>query len=155
VSIPARRWGTLVALLALIVLVGQACTIGPSRAGDPRTLEVAFEPGELTKRLPVRLVDHTGLVTSMVVAGPALDQVELLAVWNPPGRPDALLVQWLGGACDSSVALEFDRTEAGFGLTIHTEQQLVLGCVAAGISRTVRLDFSADVDAGTVAFGGG
>jgi hypothetical protein len=72
-----------------------------------------------------------------------------LGAMNLPGRPDQVLIMWMGGMCDSSTAIAVRRGGPGYLVTIATEERPG-GCRAAGVSRQVVLRFGGPVAAGTV-----
>jgi hypothetical protein len=148
---PARA----VLVLAVMALAGHACGPGPRPTTDPGGLIVAFEATESSGRLVVRLADHTGLAWSMTPGPLAAATGEgHWAALNPDDSPSALLVWWVGGACDTEVRLSLDAIDSGYGLTIRSTTS-GLGCTAVGILRIVRIDLSQPVDAASVTVNGG
>lgn len=131
-------------LAAGVLLATIGCTIGaptytavfPAR-GDPGSVSVDAEP--------VSLTDTTGLVVGIrvVPADPALDGAASI-----PGRPNALLVSWTGGACEAHVRLALTTSPAGFKVTIDADPSLggMLGCPAVGIPRTIEIELSQPIE---------
>jgi len=94
--------------------------------------------------LPVVLGDETGLVLAIEPATGEIFDIKP-AVRSDPAGPNALIVSWLGGMCDSDAELLFRPHEAGYSLALTVGRKLGLGCPAAGIGRGVRIKTSAPV----------
>ncbi|HEY7522548.1 MAG TPA: hypothetical protein VH720_02680 [Candidatus Limnocylindrales bacterium] len=135
--------------LALVVAVMVALTgcrgfLTPSRTFDTVLEEpAAFDP------LPLRVADETGMVRDVIaevgiVRGPFDGRG---ALSNPPGQPNRLIVQWVGGACD-------ERTELSVAHGAEGRLHLVLDtvvreqvCNDIGIFRAVSLTLAVPVEA--------
>jgi hypothetical protein len=65
------------------------------------------------------------------------------AVSGVPGAPDAFVLSWIGGMCDSDALINFWPEEGGFGLQLHTNTKPGLGCPSAGIARALRVELTA------------
>jgi len=94
--------------------------------------------------LPVVLGDETGLV---VAIEPATGDTSDLkpSVRSDPADPNAVIVSWLGGMCDSDAELLFRPHEAGYTLALTVGRKLGLGCPAAAVLRGLRIKTSAPV----------
>jgi uncharacterized protein YcfL len=92
--------------------------------------------------LPVRLIDTSQRVVSMepeLSDHAGSDEPTLTAV---QGKPNAFVLSWIGGMCDSDVEIHFRPLESGFGLQFHTNANPGLGCPAAGIYRAIRVELT-------------
>ena len=135
-----------VAIPVLAVLVAIVSLAGCGLLPSPSPAAVIPAAGDV-KALPIVLVDPAGLVRTVVPGGPdvGFDRgVEPIA-----GSQTAAVVRWIGGVCDirTSVTVTLRgtvieiklSTEAGFG-----------GCVAAGVFRTITIDFSQPIGGQTL-----
>ena len=127
------------ASLALAVLV-----VGCSLIGG-RTFGFAFPAVENFGAVPVVLTDYSATIAS-VDEGPRdlafLDDEGFLPV---PEDPNAVVLHWLGGGCDESVAIEVrDTGRLSFAVTTTVRQGL--NCDAIGIQRAVLVQLSRPVD---------
>jgi hypothetical protein len=127
----------------LLILVG-----GCDRFAAGRTYELVLQQPEAFEELPVRVVDSTGLVSDVAVRDaevlPPFDGRGGLS--SPPGRPNELLVQWVGGACDERVEIAVSRGGEG---RLHLELQTAPAsqdCDAIGVGRAVWLVLLGPVD---------
>jgi hypothetical protein len=111
-----------------------ACSGPPSSRQFSSVLDLA---GEFP--LPVVLSDETGQVTAVESAPSADGAATELAVRADPTNSNAIIVSWLGGACDNDASLTFKRLEAGFLLNVAIHGKFVLGCTALGVPRKVRI----------------
>lgn len=110
-----------------------------------RTFETRFEAIPNVDALPVALHDETGMIAAVQ---PASTDFSLAGVTNPPGRPDVLLVSWVGGMCDSKVDLQFVRDALRYRFMEHTDR--ASACLLAGIFRTLRVQLTRPVAAEAV-----
>jgi len=129
-------------VLAATVLAGCGSGVQPG----PRTIDGGFPAQGDIAALPVRVSDLTGVIRRVSIVGADAGHEGVSQV---PGRDDALYLQWIGGMCDRSAAVVVDRTAANVLVTISTERDFG-GCLLAGISRTLMLEFDEPVDASTV-----
>ena len=68
------------------------------------------------------------------------------------GRPDALVLGWLGGACDARVDLSIEPFGEGLRVTGKTDTGFAMSCPAVGIIRAVEIDLAQPVDPSLVVF---
>ena len=125
------------AALALLVL---AC--GPP-AGQLHVITLSTPDGE--HPLPVRLGDTSERIVSIepeLFDGAAANDPSVRGV---AGKPNAFVLSWIGGMCDSDVVINFWPEEDGFGLQLHTNAKPGLGCPAAGIGRAIQIELSEPV----------
>jgi hypothetical protein len=104
--------------------------------------------------LPVTLGDTTGLVLG-VRAG-QFDPADFrdAGILADPAEPEAFIVTWLGGACDSDAVLTFRTTGSGYDIELAEHQKLGLGCTAQGILRGLRVETSAPILLSTITISG-
>jgi hypothetical protein len=134
-----RRLGP--ALAAVLVMAIAACGL------IPRTFEVGFAPSGSVEALSVVLVDHTGLVTGLDLPSQSSEDWRE-GVRNGAGRPDSLVVGWLGGMCDRRATLTLDEVPGGY--RIARRMNSVDRCLLAGIGRSVIVSLSRPVAADSV-----
>ena len=100
------------------------------------------------RSLPVTVIDGTGIVMS--VAGASVDSgpVSVSAV---PGRPNAIVYQWDGGACDRATTITVGRQDGSIRLSRVTEfRHGGSGCTLEAIGRSVVLEFREPIDASSI-----
>jgi hypothetical protein len=134
------------ASVSLIAVLLAACSLLPPPAGIQVTIPATLD----VRALPVTVVDHAGIVRE---AGPAdrLDVVETDAIVQAiPGREDAVLLTWMGGACDDRAIVTIDRDGDRFTVAVDT-QSSATACSAVGIFRTLMLTLIEPVGAGAFA----
>src|SRR5690349_21536205 len=88
--------------------------------------------------LPVTLTDQTGLVTAVAQEPDAqvANEPSLAAV---AGDPNAAVLTWLGGACDSDATVLFHHLNGGYVMNVAIHEKIGLGCTAVGIPRSLRI----------------
>ncbi len=136
-----------VTLAVLLMIVAAAC-LAP--AGTRFETTITQPDGSYPK--PVVLGDQTGLVTAIESAtGDTADGFELIA------RPDlqnanAVIVTWVGGACEDEVALSLYRSGEAFRLHLDVRGGPGIGggCPAIALTRGLRIQFSEPVPAGSI-----
>jgi hypothetical protein len=104
-------------------------------------------------RLPVTLADRTGLVVGI---GPAeFDSTDFrdAGILADPTGPNAFIVTWLGGMCDSDTALVLSPTAAGHDLHIVVHGGFG-SCPGAGVLRGLRVETSKPLDLGLITISG-
>ena len=129
-------------LLAVASLAG--CTIWPGET----SFGGAFPEEDGVAGLTVTVEDKTGLMTEVVVApemaAPPMDD-------GVSDHPQGLVVTWVGGACDQSVAFVFERDGPGYAIS-GTTTTTGGACILIGIQRNILLVLEAPVAADTVEF---
>jgi hypothetical protein len=105
--------------------------------------------------LPVVLSDETGLVTRIESApmNPGVDYA------RPAARADltdanAVIISWLGGACDNDASLTLKRVEEAYLLNVAVHGKFGLGCTAAGIARDVQIVTSSPIPVDAIVVAG-
>jgi hypothetical protein len=129
------------ACVAVLVVTLAACGL------IPRTFEVSFPSAGSVDALSVVLVDHTGLVTGLDLPSQSSEDWRE-GVRNGAGRPDSLVVGWLGGTCDRRATLTLDEVPGGYRITRRMNS--VDRCLLAGIGRSVIVSLSRPVAADSV-----
>ena len=124
--------------LVLVAVVIVACL-------PARTIETRFEAFPDVEALRIVVHDKTGLIVAVQPAPPDLVRE---GVSNVPGRPDVLLVKWVGGMCDKKTDLTFEREALRYRFVEQTDR--ASGCLLAGIFRTLQIQLSAGVPAAAV-----
>lgn len=104
--------------------------------------------------MPVTLGDTTGLVVSI--------EAVILEDWpgdgpmvtGDPADPNALILSWLGGACEDETVVGFWPIEDRFGMYVAPRGAPGLGggCPAIGLLRAVRLRLSSPVAPELISF---
>jgi hypothetical protein len=107
-----------------------------------RTFGVTFPALGDTQALPVVVTDHSLSVTlvDLYPNGLVLPVDDVASV---PGMPNALAIQWLGGMCDKSVAVDV-RQAARLTFTLTTDSDFG-GCRLAGIKRILLVQLNRPV----------
>jgi hypothetical protein len=143
-----------IGLLLAIVFIGVLFFPGPPVGAAHRTELPAIDGSEQgtidIDRLPVTLVDLTGLVTSIEPNDWAVrfDDSDT-AFLQLAGDPRSIRVYWLGGACASHAKAMLDEDgSGGYLLTLDEETSLggMIGCAALGVSRRLTIRVSRTVD---------
>jgi len=143
----------LAARLARNVVIGgivagvSVTAAGCSSGGGTFQLTFPAEHETLTiNPLPVALVDKTGLVAGFRLA-PASPN------WAPgvtalPGDETALVITWVGGACDQHVSMTSEGTSSALRVAVQTSK--AGGCRLLGVGRSVELVLTRAVRPGDV-----
>jgi hypothetical protein len=110
----------------------------------PSTFHVAFpasaEPGTVAlAEEPVEVYDFSGTIAGVVVA--ATDGTGLGGEGRGRIDDETIILEWIGGACESRVRILVNTDDDGYRIRIHPEPSLLglIGCPAIGIARAVRL----------------
>jgi len=139
-SLPMRLVLVALATLVLALVLGYEPTIG-------RTFRTTFpevESGIRIAALPVTIHDLTGRVTRMELAAPLAQAITAEGRFEPvEGQPNAIRVEWLGGACESHVRAVLHSEGELVTLAMQSSRSLggMLGCVAAGVARSLIVHF--------------
>ena len=146
-----RRVGRNVAGALALVVALAACSASPSGRPFGTVLRFADDGAPF----PVTLSDETGLVTGIEPAAMDLPP-DHLQTRADPGDPNAFIVSWLGGACDSDAALTFSMNKGTYLLNVAVHEKFSFGggCPAVGIPRVIRIVTSAPVPADAIVAAG-
>ena len=100
--------------------------------------------------LPVALGDQTGLVVEIepTEGDPTVGSEPLVRA--DPTDPNAFIVTWIGGACDNDAAIAFRPSGSGYAIDLEVHEKVVMGCVALGILRGLRIRTSTPVPLGSI-----
>ncbi len=130
------------------VLLAAACQ--PTGQSFQVTLRTEF-----SDPLPVTLTDETGLVTGITQAtfGPAAGNAP--ALHGDPADPNASILTWVGGMCDSDTAVVFRMLHGSYVLNVSIHQRFGLGCPAAGVPRAIRIGTSRPIPVDSITVAGG
>ncbi len=126
--------------LALLLCLTLVSLVGCELRGRLFNIEI---PNNSISTLPVGLHDVTDLVTAIDVGeltGPGVEP-EFIAVSSIAGEPNALKVDWMGGACVGSIHVDFTREGQGFVLALDELKSLggMVGCPGVGVFRSLVL----------------
>lgn len=122
------------------IVAGIALTTAGCSSGS-RTFDVTFPAENQTltiEPLPVSLVDNSGLVSGFRLASPNPNWPE--GVQAVPGDQTALVITWVGGACDQAVSMTSDGASNALRVAVKTSS--VGGCRLLGVGRGLELDFN-------------
>jgi hypothetical protein len=98
------------------------------------------------RALPVTVVDHAGVVREAMPAEiPPNFSGETIEVL--PVRDDAVLLVWIGGACEDRAIVTIDAVGDRYHVSVKAESS-AFSCTAVGISRAVILSLAEPVEAG-------
>ena len=142
-AIPRRAVGP---ILAAVLLVG-ACQ------AEGRTFSTML-PTVDRDPLPVALTDETELVTGIDEAQADVSWGDKAAVHALPGRPNAVVLSWLGGVCDRDARVRFHVVNGDYLLNLAINEPGG-SCPAAGVPRALRIDLSRSIPAESVVVAGG
>ena len=107
-------------------------------------------------QLPVAMTDATGLVTGISEAA-----VESATTGNDPAvradedDPDALILTWLGGACDQDTAVWFGPQHGAYVLNLAIHEKSGTGCPASAVPRGLRIATSRPIPVDSINVAGG
>jgi hypothetical protein len=136
-----------VTLAVLFMIVAAAC-LPP--AGT--LFETTITQPDGSSPEPVVLGDQTGLVAAIESAtGDTADGFELIARPDPHDA-NAVIVTWVGGACEDELAMSFYRSGEAFRLHVDVRGGPGIGggCPAIALIRGLRIQFSEPVPAGSI-----
>jgi hypothetical protein len=139
-----------VALLVALIVAG----CGVLQLGEARFFGVAFADDGDGAGLIVTVEDRTGRVVNLEVADqlPGGQVMEARVVLlRDPVEPDALVVGWLGGACDVETAITIVPSEMDRA-TLSMRTKVAAGdCPAVGIERVAVITLDGPVDLSRIA----
>jgi hypothetical protein len=134
---------------SLIVIVTAAC----QPAGALFNTTVHQPDGSYP--MPVVLGDQTGLVIGIEPTVGDFPRGDLPNVQPAQDDPNAVIVSWGTGACDDDSAVSFQRSEAGYRLTVVVHGGFSMGCTAQLLIRTLQIRFSEAIPASSILAIGG
>jgi hypothetical protein len=104
--------------------------------------------------MPVTLGDTTGLVVSIEPIGLEEWPGDDPAVTLDPDNPNAIVLSWLGGACEDETVVGFWPVEDRYGMYVAPRggPGLFGGCPGIGLLRAVRVTLSAPVAPDLISF---
>jgi hypothetical protein len=122
-------------------LVATTLVVGVLVACQPagRTFQVTLQDAS-GDPLPVSLADRTGIVTGISQEAGFTVSIEPV-VRADPGEPRALVLVWLGGACDASVTVNVVKQEGSYVIGLASHERTG-GCTLAGTPRAIRITTS-------------
>lgn len=127
-----------------VVIAAAALGCGSS----DRTFRVEFAARQGVDALPVTVVDRTGAITLVEIApGAPIGRGHMSSI---PGRPNLLILSWIGGTCDHATELRFERRDDGYELSEHTDR--ADNCDLMGIPRAIALHLSLAITPESVTF---
>ena len=125
-------------LLALALLAG--CSLVGAR-----TFAFSFPAVENIGAVPVVLTDYSGTVADADEGPRDLAFLADEGFMPVPGDPNAVVLHWLGGGCDASVAIDV-RDTGTLSFAVTTTVREGVGCDGIGIQRAVLVQLSRPVD---------
>jgi hypothetical protein len=143
-AIPRRA----VALILLVAVLVVACQ------PEGRSFRVTLTGYDAP--LPIVMTDATGLVTGISEGG-----VEPATMGNDPAVradqdvPNALILTWLGGACDQDTAVRFQVLNGAYVLNLAIHETFGIGCPASAVPRGLRIATSGPIPADSITVAGG
>lgn len=135
----ARRCAT--ALLVAIALMATGCSVPPPPSGIQLVLPARPE----VRALPVTVVDHADVISDAAPAEIPADAPWETTIRAVDGRDDAVLLTWMGGACDDRAIVTVDEVGARYRVTVKTEMS-GMGCTAVGVFRAVLLTLAKPIE---------
>jgi hypothetical protein len=128
---------------ALVIALVAATTLGGCTTFS-RQFAYSFPANGNLPELPVVLTDATASVTSVGAAPAGFQPIVNDGFSTVANNPNAIVVHWLGGACDASIAITADGSNnVDFTVTTATKPG---GCDAIGIPRAVLIQLSRPAD---------
>jgi hypothetical protein len=121
----------------------------PEGVHEARYFELVIPPVGSGGAVPGQVSDLTATIVGVEVGrkDPLVGAVDQPFVAPQPGRPDAIVVGWVGGNCDARVDLELSPGEGG-APTITLKLLARPGaCDSVGVPRRVILTFDHPVNA--------
>ena len=131
--------------LSGLVVVATIALVGCGLIGRQLQLTVPGR-GERSEPLPVTLIDRTGSVAGLDVVPENFEGAFDRGVSPVPGRPAAIVMQWIGGACDEGATVTLEDRQGSMWLTVETTGS-GHECILIGIGRFMVIRFYLPVDA--------
>jgi hypothetical protein len=123
----------------LVTALAAGCALIP-----PVSSQVTIPATQDAAALPVTIVDHGGIVREARPDARPDDVASRTSVHAVPGREDAVLLTWIGGACDDRAIVTIDRDVGRYRVTVEA-QSSAKGCRPVGIIRTLLLTLTEPV----------
>jgi len=133
----------------VLAVVGAAVAAAACSAPQPTASPALPSPGGLDvtlpalgpglAALPLTIVDHGAIVRDGVPVDSTSDTFDTRIV-AVPGRDDAVLLQWLGGACDERVVVTIAQPDTRHYRVAVDTQRADVTCPAVGIPRALLLE---------------
>ena len=92
--------------------------------------------------LPVTLGDQTDLVVGIEPGPTEPFPNDEPSVRTDPADPKALIVTWMGGACEDESVVVIHPNSDGYDMAVSPRGGLFASCPAFGISRAIRITTS-------------
>jgi len=135
----------------LVAAIGLAVVLAGCLPPAGRLFRTSL-PTDSYRPLPVVLGDETGLVVR-IEPGPPVASAPDTAVRGDPADPNAFVVTWLGGPCESDAALSLARSGARYALRLEVHDAFG-SCPAVGIERNLYVRTSAPISADSIDLSG-
>lgn len=103
--------------------------------------------------LPVALGDTSGLVVGIEPAQVDPGDFRDAGVLADPTGPNAFILTWLGGMCDSDAALVLSPSDSGYEIRLAVRERIG-SCPGAGILRGLRIETSEPIPVATITISG-
>jgi len=132
-----------------------ALAVGACQGPAGRLFRTTLATPDGSYPLPIVLGDETDLVIGIEPGSTDGSSALAATVAADPGDPSALVVRWLGGACDNDAGLSFWISPDGYALTLQVNGKPGLGCIALGVPRAVRIRTSKPIPANSIFVSGG
>ncbi|HEX3265453.1 MAG TPA: hypothetical protein VHR16_07270 [Candidatus Limnocylindrales bacterium] len=110
-----------------------------------RTFGYSFPDEAERGALPVLVTDHAGAVVSIDAAPVGLRPIADDGFMPVPGAPNALVIHWTGGDCDSKVDIDVQGSGGDLNFSLATTVRPV-PCDAVGVPRSILVTLAAPLD---------
>jgi hypothetical protein len=124
--------------VAAVLLAG--CSLLPPPAG----IQLTIPAGEEVRALPVTVVDNAGVISEATPVENPVGFSGQTTVQALDGRDDAVVLAWMGGACDDRAIITIEQTGDRYRATVES-QSSAISCSAVGVSRAVLLSLNQPV----------
>src|SRR5262245_36427201 len=125
--------------VAAVLLASAACG-----APNVNAFHVMVKSADGTYPLPIELLDRSNEVTAVDALSGVESNGNDLAIQIDASNSKAVVVSWLGGACDNDASFSVWKADTGYGLIMETHRNVNFrgGCPALGIWRAIRITMS-------------
>lgn len=127
--------------VALVAALLAGCSPPPPPAG----IQLTIPERQDVRALPVTVVDHAGIVRQATPAEIPANFSGETTVQAIPGRGDAVLLAWTGGACDDRAIVTIDEVGDRYRATVEA-QSSAISCSTVGVFRAVLLSLTERVE---------